>query len=71
MAYRSGSLKVLGVGLTGSHGGEGTGGAAVKGERLDVDVGLAVVLDDGLLGESATGGKGGADDGSEGLHFDG
>ena len=64
-------MEDLAEGLSGRYSGEGTGGAAIVGERLDVDSGRALVLDDGTLGRDAGGGEGSAHDGSEELHFDG
>lgn len=66
---RSGGSEGLEEGLSGSQGGQGTGGAAVVGERLDVDGVGAVVPDDSLLGRDAGGSEGDTHDSAEELHF--
>ena len=48
--YRARGTQVLPERLSGLHGGERTGLATVIGEGLDVNVGVAVVDNDGLLG---------------------
>lgn len=68
--YRARRAEVLSEGLSRRQSSQRAGSAAVVGERLNVDHLLAVVLDDGLLGEDAGGQESSAQDRGEGLHCD-
>ena len=67
---RAGLAQVLSEGLSRCEGGQWASGAAVVRERLYVDSGLAVVLDDGLLGRGASSDEGSGQGGCEELHCD-
>lgn len=69
--YGTSRAEVLRESLSGLDGGQGAGSTTVVGVRLDIDVGRAVVDDNGLVGSSSA-----AEEGSEGgedgeLHGDG
>lgn len=51
--YRASRAKVLRESLSGLDSGQGAGSTAVVGVRLDIDVGRAVVDDNGLVGSSS------------------
>ena len=61
LTYRTGSAEVLGELLSGSNCRQGTGSAAIIGDRLDIDGVGAVVDDNGVLGTGTAqeGGDGG------------
>jgi len=68
---RAGGAEVLRESLAGLEGGQGAGSTAVEGNGLDVDGGVAVVDDNGLVGGKSRAGEGReSGDGGE-LHFDG